>query len=228
MLSAMRDHLLPCVELETGPGPAAAVVWLHGLGANGHDFEPIVPLLGLPKSLPVRFVFPHAPSLPVTINGGMVMPAWYDIADADFDRRGDEDGIRASAARIEALLARERERGIADDRIVLAGFSQGGAIALHVALRRAAPLAGVMALSTYLALERTAAAESSEAGRRSRVFMAHGRFDPVVPLEYGARSRDVLARLGCSVEWREYPMQHQVCDEEIRDIGDWLKGRFLS
>lgn len=215
--------LLETVEIETGSAPQAAVVWLHGLGADGHDFEPIVPELDLPSSLAVRFVFPHAPMRPVTINGGWVMRAWYDIRDDGGVRREDAAGVRVSQQQIEALIARERGRGVAADRIVLAGFSQGGAMALHTGVRHAERLAGIMALSCSLPLPDTVATEASPANRDVPIFMAHGREDTLVPLARGARARDLLRQLGYRVDWREYPMPHAVCPEEIQDIGTWLR-----
>lgn len=218
--------LLDAVEIETGPAPRASVIWMHGLGADGHDFEPIVPELSLPKG-PIRFIFPHAPHRPVTINGGMRMPAWYDILEPTLDpasRREDAQGIRGSQAQVEALVARERERGVPDSRIVLAGFSQGGAIALHTGLRHPARLAGIMALSTYLPLQSTLAAEASPANRDVPVFMAHGLADPVVVPVRATASRDLLLGAGYCVQWHEYPMPHAVCAEEIADIGAWLRG----
>jgi len=209
------------VEIETAASPDAAVIWLHGLGADGHDFEPLVPELRLPPALGVRFVFPHAPVRPVTLNMGMRMRAWYDIYQLGGGRE-DQDGIRASQALAEALIARERARGIAPGRIVLAGFSQGGAIALHTALRYSERLAGVLALSTYLPLAESLAAEASPANRTLPVFMAHGRFDDVIPMVRAQQSRAHLERLGYAVTWHEYPMPHSVCGEEIADIAEWL------
>ena len=212
--------MLDAIEITTGPMPRLAVLWLHGLGADGHDFEPIVPELGL--SVPVRFVFPHAPVRPVTINGGMAMRAWYDIL--GFDRRAREDaaGIRASAAAVTELVDREIERGMSSDRIVLAGFSQGGAVALHTALREPRPLAGVLALSTYLPLAATLASERSAANARLPLFMAHGTDDGVLPLQLAETSRAALEALGYAVEWHAYPMAHSVCLEEVGAIGAWL------
>ena len=198
---------------------------MHGLGADGHDFEPIVPELALPRG-PMRFIFPHAPHRPVTINGGMRMPAWYDILDPSLDpasRREDAQGIRESQAQVEALVARELARGVPASRIVLAGFSQGGAIALHAGLRHAQRLAGIMALSTYLPLQSTLAAEASAANRDVPVFMAHGLADPVVVPLRATASRDLLRGAGYAVQWHEYPMPHAVCAEEIADIGAWLR-----
>ena len=218
-MSALR---LETVELEP-PAPAdAAVVWMHGLGADGHDFESLVPELRLPASPSVRFVFPHAPVRPVTINGGHRMRAWYDIA--GFDRRTPQDvaGIRESAEAIGALLRRERERGIAAERILIAGFSQGGAMALYTALRWPERLGGVIALSTYLPLADTLAAEAHPANTSLSVFLAHGRFDPVVPAALGEASRETLRSLGYPVDWHSYAMPHSLCAEEIADLREWL------
>lgn len=211
---------LQSVEFETGPAPQRAVIWLHGLGADGHDFVPIVPELGL--KMAVRFVFPHAPLRAVTLNQGHRMRAWYDIVGLDRRAVQDEAGIRESAAQVNALIERECARGIAADRIVLAGFSQGGAIALHTGLRRTAPLAGIMALSTYLPLESALADEQEAASAAVPIFMAHGTADPVLACALGEHSRDVLQAMGYPVEWHAYPMGHQVCVEEIRAIGAWL------
>lgn len=217
---------LPCVEVEPEGPVRGSVIWLHGLGADGHDFEPIVPYLGLDRSLGVRFVFPHAPRRAVTINLGMVMPAWYDILSVEFRRDEDESGIRTSAEQVRALMARENERGVPCERIVLAGFSQGGAIALHVALRHPKPLAGLLALSTYLVLDSTLDDEAAAANRAIPVFQAHGSADPLVGLERGEAARDRLLALGYGVEWHTYPMGHEVCPDEIRDVGAWLNARF--
>jgi phospholipase/carboxylesterase len=208
------------IEIESGPSPRASIIWLHGLGADGHDFEPIVPDLELPASLPVRFVFPHAPLMPVTINGFAVMRAWYDVTG---DGREDETGIRASEARVETLLAREKARGIGPASIVLAGFSQGGAVALQTGLRYAERLAGLLPLSTYLPLADKLAAEASPANRTVPILMCHGLHDPLIPQARALRSRDALRALGYDVDWREYPMPHAVCAEEIADIGRWLR-----
>lgn len=212
---------LETVELETAGTPDAAVIWLHGLGADGHDFEPVVPQLRLPPQLRVRFVFPHAPMRPVTINMGMRMRAWYDILQLGGGRE-DDAGIRAAQGLLAALIARERERGVSARRIVLAGFSQGGAIALHTGLRHAERLAGILALSTYLPLAGTLAAERSAASGDLPIFMAHGRFDDMIPMARARQSRLALEGLGWTVEWREYPMPHAVCAEEIADIAAWL------
>lgn len=214
-----------CVVLEPGRPADAAVIWLHGLGASGHDFPPVVAELGLPQDHAIRFVFPHAPAIPVTINGGMVMPAWYDILEMDLDhRRVDEAGVRASAAAVEALMGRERERGVGADRTVLAGFSQGGAIALHAGLRHPERLAGVLALSTYLAVDGDLENERSTANQDVPILQCHGTQDPMVGMAKGAAARDRLRGLGYAVEWEEYPMEHQVCMPEIQRIGQWLRG----
>lgn len=215
----MTAHL-DCIEMETGPHPSASVIWLHGLGADGNDFAPIVPALALPQRA-IRFVFPNAPRMPVTINGGMVMPAWYDISDTAI-RREDEGGVRASQAAIEALIERETGRGSPAGNIVLAGFSQGGAIALQTALRHPDRLAGVMALSTYVPLADTLAGEASAANRDVPIFMAHGSQDPVIPIARAEQSRALLQSMGYRVEWHSYGMAHAVCPEEIAAIGRWL------
>jgi phospholipase/carboxylesterase len=217
------SELLDAIEIETTPAPKASIIWLHGLGADGHDFEPIVPELGLPKSTAVRFIFPHAPVRPVTINGGARMRAWYDVTP---DGQQDAGGIRVSQAHVEALIAREHTRRITAGAIVLAGFSQGGAMALQTGLRHAERLAGILALSAYLPLPDTLAQEASAANRDLPIFMAHGTQDPVIPLSWAKRSRDLLVGLGYAAEWHEYPMPHSVCAEEIADIGHWL-GRIL-
>ena len=221
----MTTQLLDCVEVEPEAEANAAIIWLHGLGADGHDFPPIVPELGLPNGHGVRFVFPHAEPMPVTVNGGMVMPAWYDILGMDFERRVDEAGVRASAARIEHLVDRERKRGIASGRILLAGFSQGGAIALHVGLRSQEALAGIVALSTYIACDANLDEERSPANHEIPIFQAHGSMDPMVPMALGQAARERLEGLGYSVDWHDYPMQHQVCTEEIQALGAWLQER---
>ena len=219
------DELLPCVEVEpSAQGARASVIWLHGLGADGHDFEPIVPELGV-GDLPIRFVFPHAPHIPVAINMGMVMPAWYDIREIDLQREHDEAGVRRSAEHVIALVARESERGVPAERIVLAGFSQGGAIALHVGLRHEQRFAGVLALSTYLVCPASFDAEFRPHNEGLPVFMAHGTQDPMVPIARGREARDRIAAKGCQVTWFDYPMQHQVCLEEVREIGSWLRNR---
>ena len=214
-------QLLETIEIETGSRPDAAVIWLHGLGADGHDFEPIVPELQLPQRLSIRFIFPHAPVRPVTLNQGMRMRAWYDILQLGGGRE-DEPGIRASQKAVEDLIAREGSRGIAPRRIVLAGFSQGGAIVLQTSLRYPERLAGTLALSTYLPLAGTLAAERSALNRDLPIFMAHGSQDPMIPIDRARFSRDALAALGYPVQWREYPMPHSVCLEELADIATWL------
>ena len=212
---------LETIEVETAGKPASAVIWLHGLGADGHDFEPIVPGLGLPASNPVRFVFPNAPHRPVTINMGMRMPAWYDILQLGGGPE-DEAGIRASQAQIESLIEREKTRGIPSRRIVLAGFSQGGAIALQTALRLRERIAGVMALSTYLPLKDKLEKERSPMNGDLPIFMAHGAYDPMIPMARAQQSRVALLALGYPVEWHEYPMPHAVCPAEIADISAFL------
>jgi phospholipase/carboxylesterase len=221
-MSAMDTDLLSCIELETGAQPDAAVIWLHGLGADGSDFVPIVDEMRLPPSVAIRFVFPHAPVRPVTINAGMPMRAWYDIHAANLSERADMAGIQASQAQVEALLARERSRGIAARRIVLAGFSQGGAVALYTGLRHAERLAGIVALSTYLVRPGDIAAEASAANRDVPVFMAHGTVDPVVRLEWGDASRRTLTAAGYDLEWHTYGMAHSVVREEIDAINAFL------
>jgi phospholipase/carboxylesterase len=209
------------IEIETGKNPTAAVLWLHGLGADGHDFEPIVPELRLPPSARIRFVFPHAPVRPVTLNNGMRMRAWYDI----FQLGGgpeDEAGLRASQALVEGLIAEEKKKGIPPGRIVVAGFSQGGAIALQTALRHPEPLAGVLALSTYLPIAAKLEAERADANRSVPIFMAHGLHDDIIPLRKAELSKEVLAKNGYAVEWKTYPMPHSVCAEEIGDIARFL------
>jgi len=214
--------LLPAIELETAPGPVASVIWLHGLGADGNDFVPIVPELGLPSARPLRFIFPHAPVRAVTINNGMRMRAWYDIAAADLNNRADIGGVRQSTDQIEALIAREKGRGVAAADIVLAGFSQGGAIALYAGLRHAERLAGILALSTYLVQADRLPAEAAAANRDVPIFMAHGTADPVVRFEWGLASRRALEANGNPVEWHQYPIEHSLCLEEVRAIGAWL------
>ena len=220
------SQILETVEVSTGSDPQYSVIWLHGLGADGHDFEPIVPELDL-SGLSMRFVFPHAPIRPVTLNGGMPMRAWFDILDLDRDGRVDEQGIRSSAAQVEALIQRENQRGIPDERLVLAGFSQGGAIALHLGLRRPSALAGIMALSTYMPLARTLEAEASDMAKDIPMFMAHGRQDPVLPIGLGELARDRLLERGQSLQWHAYDMPHAVCNKEIHDIGAWLRSLFV-
>ena len=218
--------ILPHIALESGKQPQHSIIWLHGLGADGQDFVPVVDELDLPSS--VRYIFPHAPQRPVTINGGFVMRAWYDIATNDIGARQDAAGIRASQTAVEALIAQEVARGIAPGNIFLAGFSQGGAIALHTALRHPEQLGGVLALSTYLPLSETVAAEAQPSAQQMPIFMAHGRSDPVVPYTLGVASRDALLGAGYAVEWHEYGMQHSVCEAELRDIEAWLGKRMAA
>ena len=213
---------LESVELETAADPRCAVIWLHGLGADGHDFVPIVPQLVRPEWPALRFVFPHAPVRPISLNGGLPMRAWYDIAGFDLAQRQDEAGIRASIGEVEGLIAREMERGVPIANIVLAGFSQGGAIALASGLRHANELAAIVALSTYLPIAEVTADERHAANTATPIFMGHGAFDPVVPRYLGERSRDHLREWGYRVDWHSYPMAHQVCPQEIADLADFL------
>jgi phospholipase/carboxylesterase len=212
------------VEVTTGENPVGSVIWLHGLGADGHDFEPIVPELRVPPELPLRFVFPHAPVRPVTINGGMAMRAWYDILNLDSAGRADAQGVLESTALLQALIRREMDSGVEADRIVVAGFSQGGAIAINAVLRSEFRLGGLMALSTYLVLP--GELEKSVGNRDLPVFMAHGSFDPMLPMQWGRASADKLVEAGFSLEWHDYPMAHAVCPEEINDIRTWLMSIF--
>jgi phospholipase/carboxylesterase len=208
---------LETIVVETGPAPTAAIIWMHGLGADGHDFEPVVPEIAL--AVPVRYVFPHAPRQAVTINHGMVMRAWYDVSG---QREEDDAGLRRSQRLVEELVAAERARGIPAGRIVLAGFSQGGAMALQTGLRHPERLAGIMALSCYVPIAATVAAEAQAANRDVPIFMAHGTDDPLIPVERAQIGRDLLTKLGYRVAWHTYPMPHSVCGEEIADITGWL------
>lgn len=219
---------LPCVEIETAANPRHAIVWLHGLGADGNDFAAVVPELIDRAWPPLRFVFPHAPVRPVTINGGVPMRAWYDIKGAAIADKQDEAGMRESIAQLDALIAREAGRGIAPERVLVAGFSQGGAIALAGGTRHAVRLAGIVALSTYLPLAEKTPAERSAANASTPIFMAHGSHDPVVPQPLGEVSRDALAGFGYAVEWHSYPMAHQVCAEEIADLRAWIGARLAA
>ncbi len=218
----MTDFL-PAIEIETGPAPDAAVIWLHGLGDDGHGWSQVVPGLQLPPKLDVRFLFPHAPTMPVSINNGMVMRAWYDIREADLNARADLAGVRRSAAQVEALVAREESRGIDASRIVLAGFSQGGAVALYAGLRHPQRLAGIVALSTYLIDASNLVAEASPANRDVPIFMAHGTHDPVVRFAWAQMSRDALTEGGWKVEWHDYPMEHAAVIDEIVAVGKFLR-----
>ena len=218
----MTTELLECIERQTGAHPDAAVIWMHGLGADGNDFVPVVNEMRLPASPAIRFVFPHAPIRPVTLNNGFRMRAWYDLSAGDITNRADVAGVRASQEQIEALIAREKTRGIAARRIVLAGFSQGGVIAIHAGVRHAERLAGIVALSTYVVSPEKLAAEGSAANRDIPIFMAHGTHDPMIKLEWGEASRRALAAAGYNVEWHTYPMQHSVVMEEIDAIKAFL------
>ncbi|MGV8899956.1 MAG: alpha/beta hydrolase [Burkholderiaceae bacterium] len=214
---------LETVEIETAPNPTVSVIWLHGLGADGNDFVPIVRELDLTGCPAIRFVFPHATAIPVTINGGYVMRAWYDILGADIAKREDETGLRKSQVSVENLIAKEIARGTPANRIILAGFSQGCAMALQTGLRHPQPLAGLLCLSGYVPLSTVVAAERHSANQKMPIFMAHGRADPIIPIQRAEQSRDLLTSLGYAVEWHEYMMQHAVCAEEIDDIGAWFK-----
>lgn len=214
---------LEAIQLETTPNPSVAVIWMHGLGADGNDFVPIVRELNLKNCPGIRFIFPHAPTMPVTINGGHVMRAWYDILGPDLVMREDEAGLRKSQKAIERLIANEKARGVPADHIILAGFSQGCAMTLQTGLRYPEKLAGLLCLSGYVPIHATLAAERSPANQTTPIFMAHGRADPVIPIFRAEQSRDLLQSFGYSVEWHEYPMQHSVCPEEIEHIGNWLR-----
>jgi phospholipase/carboxylesterase len=214
--------VLDTIDIETAPQPKTSVIVLHGLGADGNDFVPFAQQVDLRAAGPVRWVFPHAPVMPVTINGGYRMRAWYDVLAGDLRQRQDEQGLRASLAMVEELIAREKERGTPAGRIVLGGFSQGCAMALLTALRHKERLAGIVGMSGYLPLAETTDKERSDANRLTPIFLAHGTMDPVVPLVAGQMSRDALRALGYDVQWHEYPMPHSVCMEEVRDLNAWL------
>ena len=205
----------------------ASIIWLHGLGADGHDFEPIVPELGLPADAGIRFIFPNAPMMPVTINGGMTMRAWYDVRSANLREYEDENSIVNSSALIQQYLKNEIDSGIAAGRIILAGFSQGGAIALHTGLRFDQTLAGVLALSTYLPLPQKLEAEADDANQATKIFMGHGAFDPIIPIDQGRTSAERLKAAGYHVDFNEYMMEHAVCLEEIKAIGDWINQQLV-
>jgi phospholipase/carboxylesterase len=217
------DALLASTEIETGPNPSAAIIWMHGLGADSSDFVPLVPELDLTGCGAIRFVFPDAPVMPVTMNNGYRMRSWYDIIGLGLDRQEDEAGLRASQAAIERLIARELQRGIRSDRIVVAGFSQGCAMVLQTGLRHSQPLAGLLCLSGYLPLRDTVTAERAAANQMTPIFMGHGQIDNVVPLDRAEKSRDILTALGYQVQWQTYPMAHSVCAQEVVDISKWLQ-----
>ncbi|MDF0750194.1 alpha/beta hydrolase [Marinobacter sp. 71-i] len=219
----MQD--LEYIELETNPNPTASVIWLHGLGASGHDFEPVVPELGLPEDAAVRFIFPHAPNMPVTINGGMTMPAWYDIKAMDIDRVVDTDQLMTSSDAVAKLVDREIERGVKSENIVIAGFSQGGAVAYELGLSYPKRLAGIIALSTYFATAKTV--EVSDANRGIPILVYHGTHDPMVPEALGRLSVEKLKELGFEPSYKTFPMEHSVCMEEIVDIGKFLRKNVL-
>lgn len=227
-MSTEINRIISHLELVTGINPKGTVIWMHGLGADCWDFVPIVKELQLDEALPLRFIFPQAPTRPITINNGYPMPGWYDISMAELERKPDEDGVRASQKSIDELIAREISRGIAADKIVLAGFSQGGAIALQTGLRQTQGLAGILALSTYLTLSDSLGAEKTLANANIPIFMAHGTQDPIVPLSLARTSKAQLESHGYRVEWREYPMQHAVCAQEVEDIAEWISARFKS
>lgn len=220
--------MLECIEIETGPQPRHSVIWLHGLGADGHDFEPIVPELVKPGWPSLRFVFPHAPVRPITLNGGMRMRGWYDIYGLELMAIEDEAGILASVAEVERLLARERQRGVDSHRILLAGFSQGGAVALAAGLTQPERLAGIVALSTYLPIAAQVAARRAPIQAGLPVFVGHGAVDPIVPQALGLAARQRLQDWGHTVEWHSYGMPHSVCAEEIRDLSGWMERHLLG
>src|SRR5512139_876605 len=222
----MASSPLPHITLDRGKSPRHSIIWLHGLGADGEDFVPVAEEIRLPVAM--RYLFPHAPKQPVTINGGFIMRAWYDIVAPDIDAQQDEAGIRASQHEVEKLIEQEKARGVAEENIFLAGFSQGGAIALHTGLRHPARLGGILALSTYLPLADTLNQEVSPSAKHTPIFFAHGRSDPVVPYSLGKMSADRLQQLGYRVDWHEYGMPHSVCMEEIQDIERWLGKQLTS
>ncbi|MES2354513.1 MAG: alpha/beta hydrolase [Pseudomonadota bacterium] len=217
------DTLLPTIELTTGPQPQASVIWLHGMGADGNDFVPVIKELNLPASKPIRFIFPHAPMRPISINGGYVMRAWYDLGLSAGQLTSKEEDVRASQQSLEMLIEQEINRGIPAEKIILAGFSQGGVIALQTGLRYPKRLGGILALSTYLALHESLPAEGQDANKNIPIYMAHGLQDPIVPLVMAIYSRNELQRLGYQVEWHEYHMQHSLCAEEIESISGWFQ-----
>jgi phospholipase/carboxylesterase len=218
----MMRTVLENIEIESAPNPTISIIWMHGLGADGNDFVPLARELDLSACPPIRFIFPHAPTMPVTVNNGYVMRAWYDIMGADLVKREDEAGLRASQLQIEALIAREKARGIPAGRIILAGFSQGCAMVLQTGLRHPEKLAGLLCLSGYVPLAASVATERHPASLGTPIFMAHGQMDPVIPIARAEQSRDLLQLLGYQPEWHAYPMQHSLCQDEIDDIGAWL------
>jgi phospholipase/carboxylesterase len=215
--------LLQTIEKETGANPSVSIIWMHGLGADANDFVPMLHELDLSGLPAIRFIFPNAETMPVTINGGYVMRAWYDIVATDLGRQEDEAGLRASQLKIEALIARENARGIPNERIILAGFSQGCAMTLQTGLRQTKPLAGLMCLSGYVPIAPKAAAEHTPDSKQTPIFLVHGRMDPVIPIARATASRDLLVEWGYNVEWHEYAMQHSLCQEEVAHISAWLK-----
>ena len=217
------SDLLSCVELGSNDA-THSIIWLHGLGADGYDFEPIVGELNLTRN--VRFIFPHAPQMPITINNGMVMPAWFDIKEIKIDSQQDESGIKKSQQSILALIEKEIQNGIKSENIILAGFSQGGAIALHTALRYAHPLAGIMGLSTYLPLADTLDKELNDANKTTPIFLAHGTHDSVIPVQLASDTNSYLHKLNCPTELKIYPMEHSLCPDEIDDISNWVNQVF--
>ena len=219
----MITSMLPCIELETAPNPTCSVIWLHGLGADGNDFVSIIPELHLPENPAIRFIFPSAPSMPVTVNGGYVMPAWYDIVGRNLMDQEDGEGIKRSAKSVIELIEREVQRGIAYQNIVLAGFSQGCAMALYIGLRLPHQLAGILALSGYLPLAMSLKLEKHSANQSTPIFMAHGTYDPVVALDRAQASYALLEKLGYQIDWNEYPMEHSVNHEELSDISRFLQ-----
>lgn len=222
----MTLPLLNTIELENAPNPTAAIIWMHGLGADANDFVPMVKELDLHDCPAIRFIFPNAPKIPVTVNGGYIMPAWYDIMGADIAKREDEGGLRTSQQQIEQLIDREIARGIPAERIIIAGFSQGCAMTIQVGLRYSKKLAGLMCLSGYVPLAEHVATERNEANHNTSIFMVHGSADPVIPIQRAIQSRDLLMNLGYQVEWHQYWMQHSVSPEEVVDIGNWLRKVF--
>lgn len=223
-MTSNLENSSPPVELETGPNPVASVIWLHGLGADGHDFESIIPELNLPATLPLRFIFPHAPFRPVTINGGQVTRAWYDMSFSRNGIEGNAEHMPEAEAVVHALIDQEIQRGVAPDRILLAGFSQGGAVALYTALRYEARLAGVLALSTYIPFPEAL----PDISTAIPIFMAHGTEDQVIPLGLAETGHELLVSRGLPVKWQTYPMPHAVCEQEIQDVSRWLQELFLS